>query len=313
MFDIRRYNKGDAGEWNEFLTHSKNGTFLLNRAYMDYHADRFIDFSLIIRLNSRVYALFPANRCGDTLFSHQGLSYGGLITSTDATTAGVCRLFEELNAFLREQGICRVVYKPVPPLYHRLPADEDLFALFLVCHARIIGRDVSSVIIPEKQLKWKRDRRYAANKARTNGIRVGESDDFPSFWKILSDNLWGKYRSKPVHSLNEIQLLYSRFPENISLWLAYANNGMLLAGTVLYITEQVAHSQYISASAEGKRLHAVDAIYDHIIHEAYADKQYIDLGTSNMPHSSELHESLIYQKEGFGGRAVCFDTYEYEL
>ena len=73
------------------------------------------------------------------------------------------------------------------------------------------------------------------------------------------------------------------------------------------------HSQYISASDEGKRLHAVDALYDYIIHQAYADAKYIDLGTSNMPHSSDLHESLIYQKEGFGARAVCYDTYEYDL
>ena len=32
-----------------------------------------------------------------------------------------------------------------------------------------------------------------------------------------------------------------------------------------------------------------------------------------MPHNSDLHDSLIYQKEGFGGRAVCYDTYEWTL
>ena len=122
-----------------------------------------------------------------------------------------------------------------------------------------------------------------------------------------------KFSAHPVHSLDEIQLLHSRFPENIRLWTARSVEGELLAGTVLYINGNVVHSQYISASDEGKRLHAVDALYDHIIHQAYAGAAYIDLGTSNMPQSSDLHDSLIYQKEGFGGRAVCCDTYEWEI
>jgi hypothetical protein len=82
---------------------------------------------------------------------------------------------------------------------------------------------------------------------------------------------------------------------------------------VLYLCGKVVRSQYISASPEGKRLHAVDGLYDYIIHQAYPDARYFDLGTSNMPHSSDLHDSLIYQKEGFGGRAVCFDTYQWTL
>ena len=155
-------------------------------------------------------------------------------------------------------------------------------------------------------MKWKRDRRYAANKARTNGIVVAQSNDFRKFWNILSDNLRAKFDASPVHSIEEIELLHCRFPENIKLWAAFSPEGQMLAGTVLYLNRDVVHAQYISASEEGKRLHAVDALYDEIIH-------LIDLGTSNMPHSSDLHESLIYQKEGFGGRAVCCDTYEWKI
>ena len=313
MFDIRRYTADKAAEWNAFVSQSKNGTFLFFRDYMDYHADRFADYSLMFYLDGSLYALLPANRKDDTLYSHQGLSYGGLIMSEQTTTAAVGVLFNELNAFLRADSICRVVYKAIPWIYHRLPSEEDLFAIFLQCNARILGRDISSTIIPSRPVRWKRDRRYAANKARSNGIIVTPSDDYAAFWHILSDNLMRKFGAHPVHTLDEIMLLHSRFPDHIQLWTAHSAVGELLAGTVLYVNEGVVHSQYISASDEGKRLHAVDALYDHIIHRAYADASYIDLGTSNMPHSSDLHESLIYQKEGFGGRAVCYDTYEWTL
>ncbi len=313
MFEIIRYTPDRVAEWNHFVAQSKNGTFLFDRGYMDYHGDRFEDYSLMFYLDGELYALLPANRLGDVLYTHQGLSYGGLVMTERVTTAAVCALFQELNALLGHEGFQRVIYKPVPWIYHRLPSEEDLFAVFLKCGARLLGRDVSSTILPSRPVRWKRDRRYAANKARTNGLVVSPSDDYAGFWRILADNLMQKFGAHPVHTLDEIQLLHSRFPDHIRLWTIRSGEGELLAGTVLYLNGGVVHSQYISATAEGKRLHAVDALYDHIIHQAYADAQFIDLGTSNMPHSSDLHESLIYQKEGFGGRAVCYDTYEWEL
>ena len=313
MFDIRRYNETDKAEWNAFVAQSKNGTFLFDRNYMDYHSDRFADYSLMVFLDGSLYALLPGNRADDVFYSHQGLSYGGLVMSERTTTAAVCTLFNEVNAWLRCEGFRKVIYKAVPWIYHRLPSEEDLFAIFLQCGAKILGRDVSSAIIPAQPVKWKRDRRYAANKARANGVLVAPSDDYAAFWPILSDNLMRKFAAHPVHTLDEIQLLHSRFPDNIRLWTARSAEGELLAGTVLYINGGVVHSQYISASDKGKHKHAVDALYDHIIHRAYVGAEYIDLGTSNMPHSNELHDSLIYQKEGFGGRAVCYDTYEWKL
>lgn len=73
-----------------------------DRRYMDYHSDRFADNSLMFynEKTGKLYALLPANRCGDVLYSHQGLSYGGLVMSTEVTTAYVCQLFSELNVYL---------------------------------------------------------------------------------------------------------------------------------------------------------------------------------------------------------------------
>ena len=34
--------------WDQFVAQSKNGTFLFQRNFMDYHADRFFDCSLMI-------------------------------------------------------------------------------------------------------------------------------------------------------------------------------------------------------------------------------------------------------------------------
>ena len=47
MFEIIRYTPDKANEWNKFIAKSKNGTFLFDRNYMDYHSDRFHDYSLL--------------------------------------------------------------------------------------------------------------------------------------------------------------------------------------------------------------------------------------------------------------------------
>ena len=313
MFEIVRYSAERAHEWNRFVAESKNGTFLFDRSYMDYHADRFDDASLMCYRDGRLYAILPANICDGVLFSHQGLSYGGLIMTERATTSDVCSLFREINELLRSMQIRKVCYKPVPWIYHRLPAEEDLYALFVTCQASLSRRNVASVICPARPVKWRYSRRYEAKRALANGVVVERSDDFQGFWGILADNLMQKFGARPVHTLEEILLLKSRFPDQIQLWVARDAEETLVAGTVVYVCGDVVRSQYISASPEGKKLHAVDAIYDHLIHEAYANVAFIDMGTSNMPHSSELHDSLIFQKEGFGGRAVCYDVYEWLL
>lgn len=312
MIDIRHYEPQSASEWNAFVPESKNGTFLFDRRYMDYHSDRFADSSLMVYRDGRLFALLPANREGDVLCSHRGLTYGGLVTGPSATASAVVEVFEAVNAYLRGEGLRRVVYKAVPWIYHRVPAEEDLYALFRVCRARLVARDISSAIMQPHRLKWHRDRRYGINRCRNNGVAVELSDDFEGFWPVLEDNLMRSHGARPVHSLGEIRLLKSRFPDNILLYVA-RRDGRVLGGTVLYVTPQVVHAQYISASAEGKALRVIDAIYDRILNGDFADCLYFDFGKSTEDCGRVLNESLIYQKEGFGGRGVCYDWYEWSL
>ena len=152
MFEIRRYTTGQADEWNAFVAASKNGTFLFDRRYMDYHSDRFEDCSLMVYYKSELYALLPANRVADTLYSHQGLTYGGLLMTSGSKTAVVRDAFVAVNAFLRQEGIRRVRYKHIPWIYASLPSEEDLFALHNVCQAQICSRDVSSVVMLSHRL-----------------------------------------------------------------------------------------------------------------------------------------------------------------
>lgn len=313
MFEIRRYSVDKKDEWNGFVNTSKNGTFLIDRNYMDYHAGRFRDHSLLVFRNGRLHALLPANEADGTLYSHQGLTYGGLLMGTDATAESACEAFGAINGYLHSVGIVRVVYRPTPHIYHKLPAEEDLYAIFRVCKARLMAREISSAICREFRLKWRRDRRAGIRKCRDSGITVDESNDYEAFWHVLDGNLMARYGVHPVHTLAEMTSLKDRFPDNIRLYVARKAGGELLGGTVLYLTPQTVHAQYISASTEGRCFCVIDAIYDRILNRDFADVPYFDFGKSTEDNGLFLNVNLISQKEGFGARGICYDTYEWTL
>lgn len=313
MFEIKRYTAEDKKEWDDFEEKSKQGTFLFDRNYMDYHHNRFHDYSLMVYRKEKLFALLPANAVGDTLWSHQGLTYGGLLTGDKATAEDILDLFKEMNDYLKQNGFKKVVYKPVPWIFKRQPSEEDLYALINVCHAELCVRNLSATVEMTNPIKWRHDRHYNANKAERNGIVVSQDNGaLPEFWKVLDDNLASTYNSKPVHTLPEIQLLAEKFPKNIKLYVARYKNEVV-GGVVMYIMPTIVHTQYISASAEGKHLHAVDALIRKIMQDWSGKCRYFDFGTSNEDYGKILNRTLISQKEGFGGRGVCYDWYVWNL
>ena len=313
MIEIVRYTPDRAAEWDAFVGQSKNATFLFYRGYMDYHSDRFTDYSLMVYKGSVLYALLPGNAEGETWWSHHGLTYGGLVMNGRCRAAMVRELFQELNSYLRMQGFKHVVYKHIPWHYCQYPAEEDLFALTNVCHADIRSRDVASVVMLSHAPAFSTLRRRGVKKAVSAGVQMREAKDFAPFWHLLEDNLWNRFHNKPVHTLAEIQLLQSRFPHHIRLFVAVCGE-RLLGGTLLYISGQTVKTQYISANEEGKRVGALDYLFEQLLQQYAAEGMlYFDFGTSNLADNDDLNDSLIFQKEGFGARAVCYDTYEWTL
>ena len=312
MFEIRKYDIADRQEWDSFIGKSKNGTFLFKRGYMEYHNDRCEDYSLLVYDNKKLRAVLPANVKDDILQSHGGLTYGGLISDGCMTTETAMEVFSEINKYLLEQGIEKVVYKPTPWIYHTLPAEEDLYAIIQVCGAKLISREISSTVYLPNRPKFSQLRRRCVNKARRNGIIVRESNDIATFWNILNANLEGRYGVSPVHTEKELSLLVSRFPDSIKLFMAY-DGEEALGGTLVFVMNEIVHTQYIAASPKGKTVGALDMVFDELINEEFSNYRFLDFGKSTEHHGIWLNKNLIHQKEGCGGRGVCYDVYEWNV
>src|SRR5437660_5256996 len=171
MVSVVPYQEKHKRLWDDFLSQSKNGMFLFRRDYMEYHADRFADYSLMFYAGERLIAVMPANRDGDLVVSHGGLTFGGVVSDKAMKASVMLEVFAALRAHLIESGLKSLIYKAVPHIYHQSPAEEDLYALFRH-NAKMVRRDISSAILLKDKLPFSKGRKWAIKQAQKHGLEV---------------------------------------------------------------------------------------------------------------------------------------------
>ena len=310
-FEIRRYDSDRADTWDDFVRRSKNGTFLFQRGFMDYHADRFSDHSLMIYEGDALLAVLPLNQSDEALVSHGGLTYGGIVSGSKMSATRMLGVFDALEAYMRKQGIGTMLYKPVPHIYHAQPAEEDLYALFTK-GAELIRVDASATIALPRRLPFGSRRVRALRKACKSGLEVRESTDWAQCWALLTQVLSERHDVKPTHSLEEIQLLNRRFPAHIRLVGAFDGTEMISA-LVIFDCGDTIHAQYIASSEQGRRNGGVDLIVQTLVETDYADRQWFDFGISTSDQGRTLNDGLSQQKEMFGARTTVYQQFRWQL
>ena len=311
MIYIRRYEEKIKSDWDKFIKNAKNSSFLFEREFMDYHSDRFVDHSLIAYYQSEIIGVLPANLKNNEVYSHQGLTYGGFIIGLETKMPIVLEAFKCILHFLYEQGISKLILKSIPYIYHTYPADEVEWALTCV-NANLFRRDSSLTILNKTPLPYQ-ERRYRSIKKALKLSPItksNETDGFDKFWQnVLVPNMLQKHNVKPVHSVHEIKLLASRFPENIKQYNVYLGE-QIMAGCTMFLNKTVAHAQYISGTDEGCSNGCLDYLFNFLIKEEFNSYPYFDFGNSNEEAGTKINIGLMNWKEGFGGRAVSHDFYE---
>lgn len=302
-----------AGEWNEFVRTSRNATFLFDRGYMDYHADRFADCSWMVWKKNRPVAILPANIDGDgVMHSHGGLTYGGwLLPPAHIDGSDLLSIFSEGVGVWLDCGYTALDYKPIPYIYASAPSQEDEYALFRL-GARLTECNLSATI--DNRLGWnpnKLQRRHF-NAALRAGFELVETADVEPFMCMLTECLRERHGVCPVHSGEELQLLRDRFPENIRIHLALAD-GEPQAGVCVYDTPMTAHAQYIATSLRGRELNLLTPLFHQLISDIYASRRYFDFGICNEEHGLYLNAGLLRQKCSYGASGTVYSRYLLEF
>ncbi len=308
---VRQYASCDEPIWNDFIRNSKNGIFMFNRNFMEYHKDRFTDNSLLFFDGEKLLAILPASIKDGILSSHGGLTYGGFIIGNDMKQHHMNDCFSALTDYGLKNGINEIIYKHIPHIYHKQPAEEDLYSLYYT-GAKVLKIEAATVIDLEQPLKMPKGRKAQVARAKREGVEIRESCDFESFISLENQVLGARHGTKAVHSPQELHLLKGFFPQNIKLIAAFYNDTMI-AGTVLFVYDNVVHTQYMAANETAREIGALDFTIATVINQYKESKKWLDFGISTEDAGHYLNEGLIAQKEGFGGRTNIYQTWRIDL
>lgn len=311
MIDVVKYSPEYRDEWNGFVDNSRTPMFMFNRGYMEYHADRFCDASLLFLKDGEIIALMPANIDGDTVVSHAGLTFGGVISNTKMHMHTMLDVFDGMIKYYRSNGVRRIIYKSIPYIYYNYPGQEDLYALFRN-NAKILKIEPSCTIDLTKQLKMPKGRRAQIVRARREGVQITETSDWHKFIELENAVLKKHHNTSAVHSGDELALLASRFPQNIKCYVATVA-GEMIAGCVLFVYKDIVHTQYLAADDTARCIGALDFLISTLMAQYRDGWRWFDFGCSTLDGGKILNTGLIAQKEGFGGRVVVHNTWEVAL
>ncbi|MFT5890275.1 MAG: hypothetical protein ACI9Y7_000365 [Dokdonia sp.] len=311
LYTVQTYQASAYKTWNDFIGSAKNATFLFHRDFMEYHSDRFTDHSVLVYKGSKLVAVLPANVVDQQLYSHQGLTYGGLVLSPKVKLTDVIEGCQALLKHLHDQGITTLHLKELPSFYSELPSEEMAYVLQLA-QAKCTRVDTASVIDYRNRLSIQSNRIEGVKKAKKQGLCMEETHDFTAFWdEILLPNLDKRHSAKPTHTLEEIIQLKAKFSKNIRQFNVYKED-QIVAGATIFETKTTAHVQYISANEQKQELGALDFLFSALITDTFSGKWFFDFGISNEQQGKKLNKGLSYWKECFGARTHVHRFYEIE-
>lgn len=315
VFEIRRYVPEMRADWDAFVRASRNGTFLFERGYMDYHSSVFRDASLMVFRKGKLRALLPANISDDRIIhSHQGLTYGGwILPKGHVDGAELLEIFGEAIELWRGEGIIGLDYKPLPFIYACESAQEDLYALFRL-GALETGCGLSVAVNLREEIRLSPMQRRHLNGLATSRLRIEENEDTGVFMQLLEDCLEERHGVRPVHNTDEMTLLRGRFPDNIRIFtIYYGEESRPDAGVCVYDTGRVAHTQYIATTQRGRELNLLTPLFVDLMSRVYASRAWFDFGTSNEENGRVLNRGLLRQKFSYGGSGVVYPRYYLRL
>ncbi len=313
---LRACAPADAERWDAFCAEAHGATFLHTRRFLSYHGERFVDRSLIFHDGERWLGVLPAAQSPsrpELVVSHPGITYGGVLHHGALRGEAMLDALNAAREHYAAAGHHSLLYKPVPHIYQRAPAQDDLYALFRL-DAKRVRCDLSSCIDLAHPLPVSERRRRALKKAQRAGLTLEAGAPLVAdLWPVLEANLAERHDQKPVHSLAEIQLLLERFPQAIRICVARLEK-QAIAGTVLFIAGGVCHTQYIASNALGHETGALDFVFDRQIQEARDMRaRFFDFGISNEDGGRSLNEGLHRFKSEFGAGGVVHEYYEIDL
>lgn len=312
-YTVKKYTETDFKTWNNFVEQAKNATFLFQRDFMEYHKDRFEDYSLMVFDREKLVAVLPANKSEDNLYSHQGLTYGGLVFLSKFNAEKVELILDKILLFLKENAIAVFYYKPIPSFY-LLKGNQEIDFFLFKKGALLAWKEMNLAINLAIPLEISKSKLKHFRKIRNLHLEIIEEQNLFPFWEeVLEPRLSERHNTKPVHSKEEITILKNKFPENIKQFSVY-NEGEIIAGITIFETETIVKSQYGATTKKGEEVRALDFLFINLIKKYKSEgKYFFDMGIVGDDNKKGYNAGLLKQKEELGCSVYNQDFYKISI
>ncbi len=319
--EIADFDQDMAGKWDYFITHSDNGTIFHQRKFLGYHdAEKFEDSSLLFYDRDKIFAAFPSaiieKEGKRVLYSHPGASYGGFVIGDKI---GLEETNEMVKLMLNKASNLKcnsIIITQTPSYYFRKYSSYIDFAL----HSsgfKLRERELSSVLTlapsPDGLYKQFPDvLKRALKKASRQDLQVKKQICISEFYEILRNNLSMRHGVEPTHTIEELETLFSLFPEKIKLY-AVNQKGEMIGGIITFACNSIVNlAFYIAHDHNFQQFRPVDIAVWEVIKDSFQQGfTYLDFGTFTL--NMEPNWGLCRFKEKFGARGVFRDTFERQI
>jgi len=312
----KRYDESLESEWESFIAKNKrNATFLHSRQFFKHNPlNSEDDASLLFYKKNKLKAVLPAvlYKKDDQLIFHAHLrsTYGGFVMENAAGVEEAVEVVEATLDFAKQHAVHEIIIRNPFRIFHQVPSDETDYAMWYHGFA-IKSRELECAIKLDEQavLRYENGAKYNIKKA-VKTVEVKETEDYERFWEMLTQNLLEKHGNKPVHSLEQFQLLVKLSGQDKVKLMGGFIDGKLVCGVLLFVCAPMAvHAQYIASDNQYQDIRPLNAVIDHIIKWGFENRySYFNLGTANEAAGTKINYGLFHFKEGFGGRGILRET-----
>lgn len=312
--EVIRYSEQYRDKWEKFvLNNSTNGSFLMSRNFLDYHKDRFVDHSvLFIRGGSNIVGVCPAAEKVENgkkqFISHAGSTFGGIIVGKEYhNITNISGMVEALDEYLKNKGFSYALIKNPNEIF---ASENSNLIDYMFYHQGYQNYDELSFAIDFSKvpnddivMNFKSKTRNLYRTSLKNNLELKPlttKEEIADFYAILCKSL-EKYETKPVHSLDELYELYFDRLSNVIRFYGVYSEGKMISGSMVFIINNVFHTQYLAADPEYLYLKPMDFMDGSLIILAHDEGfKFFSFGISTEDHGHYLNENLAKFKEGFG-------------
>ena len=302
--------------WDDFVMgSSRNGGIFTERKFLSYHGDnKFIDKSLLFFKNDELFAVFPAAEVstddGLGIVSHPGSSNGGIIYSKYAKTKDTLEILELLIDYYKKEKYGFVEIRLNEPIFDN-PSSDEIRYLFWHRGFEVKTKELSSCVKLDKGSSWyklgRKKNKTDINNLKRQGFSVSQSDSAKEIYNIIKSNLNRRYNKNPTHSLEELSLLKSLYPDRIHFWKVSKEDVIAAVVVSFVVNKKGVHDFYIAQSELFEKVNVMPLLF-YSIFEYYRDKgfEWYNFGISS--RGDWIKWGILEFKERMGGRATIRES-----